>query len=361
MGSRKPAGGLHKGSPVVPALTSLEIVTRDTRGNVGGPVTPLPPLSVVVLTCDSASTVAACLESLVAQEHGSFETVIVDDGSTDNTLDLVVAFEGRLNLTIVHNGARNIPRGRNLGLRASRNRYVAFLDSDDWATPTWTRTIAATFRDVPDVALVAGGFVPDFRTPSSEAIALCDRTIHEVTGQGLLQFFCGNSALDTEVLSGDIFDENFVAAEDLDLLTRVQRHHRYEFVPGMVVHRRSRDTFGEYARQMYRYGAMKVHFGYAERSHRWIDFVPLGVMAASVVAAFRWGRPSLALAIVPFSLAEAAYVVAAKKPRPLIAALTVPSWLTKNVAWSLGVVAGAAELAMHAETRRRLRAGRSRL
>jgi len=83
------------------------------------------------------------------------------------------------------------------------------------------------------------------------------------------------------------------------------------------------------------------------------------VMVASVAAAVRFRRPSLALAIVAFSAAEATYVVAAKRPRPVIAALTVPSWLTKNVAWSLGVVAGAAKLAVEPETRRRLRATRT--
>ncbi len=337
-------------------------VTTEPAAGESGPetTTALPPLSVVVLTCDSAATIGACLASLAAQEHPDFETVIVDDDSTDGTLDLVAAYGDRLDLRVVHNGARNIPRGRNLGLRASRNRYVAFLDSDDRAAPNWTRTIAATFRDVPDVALLAGSWVPDFRTRSSEAIALCDVTIHEVSGKGLLQFCAGNSALDTEVLQGDVFDEHFVAAEDLDLVTRVQDRHRYEFVPDMTIYRRSRDTFGQYARQMYKYGAMKFHFAYAERSYRWLDFVPLGVMATSVAAAVSFRRPWLALAIVPFSVVEATYVVAVKRPRPVIAALTVPSWLTKNVAWSLGTVAGAAQLAAEPQTRRRLRATRQR-
>ncbi len=340
---------------------ALGVTTNPDAGASGPePTTALPPLSVVVLTCNSATTIGACLASLVAQDHTDFETVVVDDGSTDGTLDVVTAYGDRLDLRVVHNGARNIPRGRNLGLRASRNRYVAFLDSDDRATPTWTRTIATTFRDVPDVALLAGSWVPDFGTRSSEAIALCDATIHEVSGKGLLQFCAGNSALDTEVLRGDVFDEHFEAAEDLDLVTRVQDRHRYEFVPDMTIYRRSRDTFGQYARQMYRYGAMKVHFGYAERSHRWLDFVPLGVMATSVAAAVGFRRPWLALAIVPFSVVEATYVVAVKRPRPVIAALTVPSWLTKNVAWSLGVVAGAARLAAEPHTRRRLRATRHR-
>jgi cellulose synthase/poly-beta-1,6-N-acetylglucosamine synthase-like glycosyltransferase len=312
------------------------------------------------LTCNSATTVEACLESLATQDHADFEVVVVDDRSTDGTLGLVDAYRDRLDLHVVHNGARNIPRGRNLGMAASRHRYVAFLDSDDWAEPTWTRTIAAAFAEMPDVALVAGSFVAESRTRSAEAIALCDLTVHELAGNGMLEFSAGRMAIDTELLPGQLFDEHFVAAEDLDLATRVLPHYRCEFVPEIVIHRSSRDTFGQYARQMYRYGAMKVQLGYAERSHRWLDFVPLGVMAVSSAAAIGFRRPWVALAIVPFSVAEAAFVVALKRPRPTIAALTVPSWLTKNVAWSAGVAAEAARLAAQPDTRRRLRASRGR-
>lgn len=319
----------------------------------------LPPLSVVVLTCDSAATIDACLDSLVAQDHTDLEVVVVDDGSTDHTLERVAAYADRLELRVVHNGARSIPRGRNLGLAASRHRYVAFLDSDDWATPEWAEAIATAFHEGPDVAMIAGSFVPASRTRSSEAIALCDMTVHELTGDGMLEFSAGRTAIDTEILRGDLFDEQFLAAEDLDLATRVLPHYRCEYVPDVVIHRTSRDTFGQYARQMYRYGAMKTRLGYAERSHRWLDFVPLGVMALSAAAAIGLRRPWLALAIVPFSVAEAAFVVVVKRPRPAIAALTVPSWLTKNVAWSAGVAAEAGRLAAGPTMRGRLRATRA--
>jgi cellulose synthase/poly-beta-1,6-N-acetylglucosamine synthase-like glycosyltransferase len=313
----------------------------------------------VVLTCDSATTIDACLDSLLAQHHSDFEVVVVDDRSADGTLDRVDAYRDRLDLRVVHNGARNIPRGRNLGLAASRHRYVAFLDSDDSATPEWTRTIANAFVAAPDAAIIAGSFLPASRTRSAEAIALCDLTVHELAGNGMLEFSAGRTAIDTDVLQGDLFDEQFLAAEDLDLATRVLPHYRCDYVPEVVIHRSSRDTFGQYAGQMYRYGSMKVRLGYAERSHRWLDFVPLGVMAASSAAAVGLRRPWLALAILPFSVAEAGYVVAVKRPRPAIAALTVPSWLTKNLAWSAGVVAGAAGLAAQPDLRRRLRSTRA--
>lgn len=332
--------------------------TADADGSDSKQRTPLPALSVLVLTCDSVTTIDACLASLAAQQHIDFEVVVVDDGSTDATLEHVATYRDRLDIHVVHNGARNIPRGRNLGLSASRHRYVAFLDSDDWATPTWTLGIATAFRDLPDVAMIAGTFVPEFRTRSSEAIALCDATVHDLVANGMLEFSAGRTAIDTEMLPGDLFDEQFVAAEDLDLATRVLPHYHCEVVPDVVIHRSSRDTFGQYGRQMYRYGAMKFQLGYAERSHRWLDFVPLGVMAASSAAAIGFRRPWLTLAIVPFSMAEAAFVVTVKRPRPVIAALTVPSWLTKNVAWSAGVVAGALRLVAEPENRRRLRSSR---
>lgn len=318
----------------------------------------MAPLSIVVLTCDSASTIRVCLDSLLTQDHRDFEVIVVDDRSTDGTLELVATYKDRLDLRVVHNGARNIPRGRNLGLAASRNRYVAFLDSDDWATPEWTRAISTAFSEAPDVAIIAGDFIPSSRTRSAEAISLCDVTVHELAGKGMLEFSAGRTAIDTERLPGDLFDEQFLAAEDLDLATRILPFYRCEHVPEIIIHRTSRDTFTQYAGQMYRYGAMKVRLGYAERSHRWLDFVPLGVMAASATAAVGLRRPWLSLAIVPFSLAEAVYVVAVKRPRPVIAALTVPSWLVKNVAWSAGVTAEAASLAAKADKRRRLRATR---
>ncbi len=56
---------------------------------------------------------------------------------------------------------------------------------------------------------------------------------------------------------------------------------------------------------MYRYGAMKVHFVYADDFICGSTFVPLGAMATSVAAAVGFRRPWLALAIVPFSVVEA--------------------------------------------------------
>ena len=313
-----------------------------------------PTLSVVVLTFNSAGTIESCLDSLVDQEFADFETVIVDDNSTDETVALVKRYESRLRLAMVTNGARNIPRGRNIGLRQSSGDIVAFVDSDDIATRTWTRVIIETFCTKPEVALISGPFISAYRNKTSQAIGLNDAMVHRLAGRGIMQFYAANCAVNRRLLPGDIFDEDFVAAEDLELVSRIQRQFEWSFVPDMKVRHTSRDSFRQYSKQMYRYGFMKLYLGYRERSHRWIDFVPLTLMIVSIIAAVVVGQWWLILAILPFSLLEAIVVVASNRCTPYVALLTFPAWITKNVSWSVGVGHGILSLVTHPKLRRRL-------
>jgi hypothetical protein len=228
------------------------------------------------------------------------------------------------------------------------------VDSDDLATSTWTRIITETFGTKPEVALISGPFVSAYRTKTAQAIGLNDSTVQRLAGRGIMQFCAANCAINRTLLPGDIFDEDFVAAEDLELVSRIQRQFEWSFVPDMKVRHTSRDSFRQYARQMYRYGFMKLYLGYRERSHRWIDFVPLTLMIVSIIAAVVVGPWWLILAILPFSLLEAIVVVASNRCSPYVALLTFPAWITKNVSWSVGVGHGILSLVTHPTLRRRL-------
>lgn len=199
-----------------------------------------PTLSVVVLTFNSAGTIESCLDSLVEQEFADFETVIVDDNSTDDTVDLVKQYESRLHLGMVKNGARNIPRGRNIGLRQSSGDIVAFVDSDDMATRTWTRIIIETFWTKPEVALITGPFISAYRTKTAQAIGLNDAMVQRLAGR-IVQFCAANCAINRTLLPGDIFDEDSLAAEDLELVSRIQRQYLVKSGSGIVCRPTSED------------------------------------------------------------------------------------------------------------------------
>jgi glycosyltransferase involved in cell wall biosynthesis len=315
-------------------------------------------LSVVVLTYNSASTIAICLDSLVAQEFADFETIVVDDDSTDDTVALVSRYAALLRLSIVPNGSHNIPHGRNIGLARSTTDLVAFLDSDDSATTGWALAIAKTFADRPELALIAGPLIPANGNRTARAIGLNDSTIAHLVARGVMRFPAGNCALNRRLLPELAFDEDFPAAEDLELAARVRRQHPTAYIPTMTIYHTSRDTFRQYGKQMHRYGLMKLFFGYAEGMQRWLDFVPLGLIIVSVGVAVTVGPWWVAFSIVPFSLLESVFVVAYRRCQPSIALLTFPAWMTKNLAWTAGIGQGLVNLAFQPETRRKLRSKR---
>lgn len=90
-----------------------------------------PDVSIVVPTYDSAETLTRCLMSMKNQTHSSYEVVIVDNFSSDKTMEIVKKFEAR---TIQKRG--NAALARNIGAANSIGQYILFLDSDQALSPT---------------------------------------------------------------------------------------------------------------------------------------------------------------------------------------------------------------------------------
>lgn len=112
-----------------------------------GPGTPR--FSVVVPTFDRGAAILPTLRSVATQTETSWELLVVSDGSTDDTDDVVAGFardEPRcLLLRTPRHGAPGGPR--NAGLRAARGRYVAYLDHDDAYAPEHLETLGALLDD----------------------------------------------------------------------------------------------------------------------------------------------------------------------------------------------------------------------
>jgi hypothetical protein len=236
---------------------------------------------------------------------------------------------------------------------------VAFVDSDDAATPGWTRTIRETLDRHPDVALVSGDRLASGRSRWARAIALNDETIRRLAGGGVMRFAAGNCVVNREVWPDARFDESFFAAEDLEIVSRITGRYRWMHVPELQIHQFSRAGLGGYARQMYRYGSAKQEFAWAFGTYRPLDYVPLALMLAGALGAALLGTWWPLLLIVPFSLAEAVFVVLYRRCSPRTWLPVLAAWLVKNVSWSAGVAASAARLAVDAGLRRRLRVKRS--
>jgi glycosyltransferase involved in cell wall biosynthesis len=89
----------------------------------------MPAVSVIIPTYNRADTILRAIRGVQAQTFQDWEMIIVDDGSTDNTLDIIKDIEPRME--IFHQQRQGASAARNTGIRESCGKYIAMLDSDD--------------------------------------------------------------------------------------------------------------------------------------------------------------------------------------------------------------------------------------
>jgi len=117
------------------------------------PLLPATPLvSVVIPAYNHVRYIGECVDSALSQDHPAIEVIVVDDGSTDGTLERLQGYGTRITL-LTQQGGRQA-RARNMALGVARGELVAFLDSDDRYRPGRIRAAVQAFREDPSTALV---------------------------------------------------------------------------------------------------------------------------------------------------------------------------------------------------------------
>ncbi len=93
-------------------------------------------ISVIVPVYNTAAYLDKCLNSLLAQTYPDFEIILVDDGSTDNSMEICRSFEsGDTRIRVFSKANGGLSSARNYGIAHSTGEFVVFLDSDDWFEP----------------------------------------------------------------------------------------------------------------------------------------------------------------------------------------------------------------------------------
>ncbi len=165
--------------------------------------------TIVIPTCNRREILTRCLEALVTQTCPSFEIIVVDDHSTDNTPAMLDDFAAR-HPHIDFHWTRNerhlgINPSRNRGIRAARGKFVAFLDSDCIAEPDWLEKLLAGFTNSRVAAVV--GRVKD--PPALNVYELALAGIARVHGSGPApRLVGGNLAVRRSLLLEYGFDED---------------------------------------------------------------------------------------------------------------------------------------------------------
>lgn len=88
-----------------------------------------PAVSVIIPTYNRAWCLRQAVDSVLSQEYKAIELIVVDDGSTDDTPQLLEGYAGRM--AVLRQANRGVSAARNAGIAAARGELIAFLDSDD--------------------------------------------------------------------------------------------------------------------------------------------------------------------------------------------------------------------------------------
>ncbi|WP_448710963.1 glycosyltransferase family 2 protein [Microbacterium profundi] len=133
-------------------------------------MTEHPKVSIVVAAYNVAPYVARCVRSLLAQSERSLEVIIVDDGSTDQTpqvLQDIAAQDSRAVHVRRENGG--LSAARNTGLRVATGEFICFVDGDDWVEPNMVESMVAQCMGTGSQVAIAGAFV-DFHDRTDELL-----------------------------------------------------------------------------------------------------------------------------------------------------------------------------------------------
>ncbi len=181
-----------------------------------------PLVSVIIPTFNRGWIIQEAIDSVLAQDFTDFELILVDDGSTDDTGQILEAY-GR-DLTVYRQSNRGVSAARNRGIAAATGRLIAFLDSDDLWLPRKLSSQVDFFNSNPDAVInqteeiwIRNGVRVNPRTRHHKisgmiferSLALC-----LVSPSAVMM----RRSLFDEV---GLFDENLPACEDYDLWLRL--------------------------------------------------------------------------------------------------------------------------------------------
>jgi glycosyltransferase involved in cell wall biosynthesis len=197
-------------------------------------------VSVILPTYNRGDLIGRAIQSVLAQTYRDFELIIVDDGSTDNTEEVVRTFDDRCIRYLKYPKNRGVAAARNTGIKMAGGSYIAFQDSDDeWLPPKLEKQMALFDQD----------------KEGNLGMVLCERLwirghrqVREAPRADQLNYkkllsYLGAYVVATPqyLLKRDVtepelyFDENLRAYEDWDFMVRISRICRLDYVKEALI------------------------------------------------------------------------------------------------------------------------------
>ncbi|WKN40720.1 glycosyltransferase [Tunicatimonas pelagia] len=197
-----------------------------------------PLVSVVMPVYNTAPFLRQAIDSILRQTYINFEFIIVDDASTDDSLDIIRSYRDTRIYLISNEVNQGISKTRNLGMQQAKGKYIAVFDSDDIAFSTRLEKQVEYLEKHDDFGLVGGEVLP---------IDSCGNVIgptwkyparpEEIPVLLLFRNYFAQAAVMLRVnsLPASLYDPTFITAGDYELWTRIARKVKVWNIPSPVL------------------------------------------------------------------------------------------------------------------------------
>ncbi len=198
-----------------------------------------PTVSVVMSVYNGGDDLGPAIESVLAQTFADFEFIIINDGSTDNSLDRLREYEGRdERIRLINQENTGLTIALQRGVAASRGEFIARMDADDISMPTRLEKEVALLRSDKRLAIVSCDLEHFFDDGTIKMVQTFD---HNPRLTALLACFYNPIGGHGQVLyrrsayeAAGGYDPDYNLAEDYDLWTRILRHGGCGIIPEVL-------------------------------------------------------------------------------------------------------------------------------
>ncbi|MCW5908129.1 MAG: glycosyltransferase family 2 protein [Chitinophagales bacterium] len=239
----------------------------------------MPPFfSIIIPTYNRAHFIRKAIESVLAQTFSDWELIVVDDGSTDNTKQVVFQYtDVRIKYMYQQNAERSA--ARNNGIKQALGKYICFLDSDDYFLPERLGNLYQFLieKNFPQI------FIYTAKQNETEGTTSVDKSYKpfEIKNGFIDQIItdiihCQQTCIAATILKENLFNEQLTVSEDMELWVRIAAKHKVVCLPNdcsvVIVHHDNRTVtktnYGRFVKQLASLNVMfgKQHPGFAKVS-----------------------------------------------------------------------------------------------
>lgn len=198
-------------------------------------------VSIIVPLYNIENYIQNCIESLIRQTYKEIEIIVIDDGSTDSSMEILKQYQE--DIIVFHQENQGVSYSRNKGLEKATGEYIMFVDGDDWIDSDMVESMMKIMKEE-KVDIVRCGYIREYPTKKDYSILVKERK--KMNKNEIYQMFLTNYLLASpwcqlirKTCIQTLFDQNIKVGEDyLFNLSLYTQASTFVFLPNTYYHYR---------------------------------------------------------------------------------------------------------------------------